>query len=325
MKLTLFILALTSGVALAATEEQTNKTFQVASGGTLIVDVDFGAIDVNTNSTDAVSVNVWRKVSRGSSEKEQQFFSENPVILLQEGNTITIRSHSKLKEKFNWFGGSKGRSEAKYTILVPSQFDAKLNTAGGGITVSNLTGEVKADTSGGGLQFGNLHGSLNGDTSGGGIHVTDCNGPIKIHTSGGGIETAGGSGSLDGDTSGGAITVKTFKGPMSMHTSGGGIAIENIAGKIKADTSGGSISALLLSPLPGDVSLSTSGGGVGVKIPADAAFNLDAETSDGSVSCDLPVVKQGAAEHNQIKGVVNGGGPLLQLETSGGSIHVQKL
>jgi DUF4097 and DUF4098 domain-containing protein YvlB len=325
MKLALLMLAITSCAALAATEEQTDKTFQITTGGTLVVDVDFGSIDVGTNAADAVAVNVWRKVTRSSAEKEKKFLAENPVVFVQEGSTLTISSHLKDKPMFHWFGGFGNRNEAKYTIQVPARFNARLKTAGGGIAASNLTGEVKADTSGGGLRFGNLHGPLEGDTSGGGIQVTDCEGPIKIHTSGGGIEVAGGAGSLDGDTSGGAITVTTFKGPVSMHTSGGGITIENVAGSVKGDTSGGSILAVLLAPLPGDVDLSTSGGGVKVKVPAAAAFNLEAETSGGGVSCDLPVTVQGKLEPNQIKGPVNGGGPVVRLGTSGGGIHVQQL
>jgi hypothetical protein len=325
MKMILLVLVLTSCAVFAATEEQTNKTFQVAPGGTLVVDVNFGSIDVSTSSTGAVVVSVWRNVSRGSAEQEQKFLAENPVVFTQDENTVTIRCRPKLKESFHWFDGFANHNEAKYTIQVPAQFNARLNTSGGGIAVSNLTGEVKADTSGGGLRFAQLHGTLNGETSGGGIHVTDCDGPIKIHTSGGGIEVAGGSGSLDGDTSGGAITVKTFKGPVSMHTSGGGITMENISGNLKADTSGGSIHAVLLSPLPGDVDLYTSGGGVTVRAPAAVAFNLDAETSGGGVSCDLPVTPEGKPGHDRIKGPVNGGGPIVKLGTSGGGIHVQKL
>jgi DUF4097 and DUF4098 domain-containing protein YvlB len=324
MKLTLFLLALTSCAALAVTEEQTNQTFRVTPGGTLIVDVDFGSIDVATNATDAVAVSVWRKVTRGSAAEEQQFLSDNPVVFVQEGNTVTVRSHAKVREMFHWFSGFRNRSEATYTVQVPARFDARLNTAGGGIAARDVTGEVKANTSGGGLRFERLHGPLNGDTSGGGIRVTDCEGPIKIHTSGGGIEVAGGSGSLDGDTSGGSVTVETFRGSVSVGTSGGGITIENVAGRVRGDTSGGSIHAALLSPVPGEVSLSTSGGGVTVRVPADAAFNLDAETSGGGVHCDLPVTVQGKLEHNRIKGTVNGGGPVVRLETSGGGIQVQK-
>ena len=325
MKLTLFLLALTSCAALAVTEEQTNKTFQVSPGGTLVVDVDFGSIDVShqlhrrRHRQRVAESHPWQ---RGGGAKIPL---RNPVVFVQEGNTVTVRSRLTVKEKFHWFGGFRNRNEAKYTIRVPARFSARLNTSGGGIAASDLTGEVKANTSGGGLRFARLHGPLNGDTSGGGIHVTDCEGTIKVDTSGGGIEVTGGSGSLDGDTSGGSITVKNFKGPASVSTSGGSITIENVAGKVKGGTSGGSIHAALLSPVPDDVSLSTSGGRVTVNVPADAAFNLDAESSGGGVHCDLPVTVQGQQEHNRLKGPVNGGGPVLRLETSGGGVHVQQL
>jgi hypothetical protein len=190
MKLTLLLLTLVSCAALAATEEQINKTFQVLPGGKLVVDVDFGSIDISTNSTDTVVVNVWRKVTRGSAEEEQKFLSENPVVFVQDGNIVTVRARLKVQEKFHWLSGFKSRNEAKYTIMVPTPFNAQLITSGGGIAASDVTGEVKAGTSGGGLRFTRLHGPLNGDTSGG------------------------------------AITIKTFKGPASVGTSGGSITIE---------------------------------------------------------------------------------------------------
>ena len=323
MKLTALLL-LASCVACAATEENFNKTFQVASGGTLVVDVDFGSIDVSTNAAPAeIAVDVWRKITRKDKDGEEQFLRENPVQFLHEGNTLTVRCRTK--EKNRWFSGRGNRNEAKYTVRVPAQFNAKLNTSGGGILVSDLTGEVNADTSGGELRFARLHGPLNGDTSGGGIRVADCEGVIKVDTSGGGIEVMGGGGPLEGKTSGGGVTVKSFGGPVSVKTSGGGVTIENVNGKVIASTSGGPINAVLLSPVPGEVTLSTSGGGVTVKVPGNALFNIDAETSGGRVTCGLPVTVQGKIERGRLKGAVNGGGPAVVLRSSGGGIHIKKL
>ena len=324
MKLTTCLLLLTSCVALAATEEQTNRTFNVTPGGALVVDVSFGSITVTTNATDEVTVDVWRKITRPDKEDEEQFLRDNPVTFEQDGNSVTVRCRNP--EKKRWFSsGRNNRNEAKYTIRVPAQFNAKLDTSGGGITVSDLTGEVKADTSGGGLKFTRVHGPLNGDTSGGGIHVMDCEGAIKIETSGGGIEVTGGGGSLRGETSGGPVKVKDFRGDASVETSGGGISIENVVGEIKGETSGGGITAVFPAPLQNAVDLSTSGGGVTVKVPENAAFNLDAETSGGGVSSDLPVTVVGKKSHGQLKGSVNGGGVAVRLRSSGGGIHVKKL
>ena len=325
MKLTLLLLALTTGAAFAATEENITTNLPATSGGSLVVDVDFGNIEVTTNSTDDVAIHVWRKISWGSAEKEKKYLSDNSVVIGQEGNTVTVRSRPKVKEKSGWFGGFGKQNEAKYTIQVPARFNARPNTSGGDIVVSNLTGEVKADTSGGELRFVQLHGTLNGGTSGGNIHAAGCDGPIKLRTSGGDIQVIDGAGSLEGGTSGGDITVRTFLGAASVHTSGGSLKIENVAGQIEGGTSGGSVLAVLVSPLPGKVSLGTSGGDVTVKVPKDAAFNLNAETSGGDVRCDLPVTVQGKLKSDRIQGPVNGGGPELKLRTSGGNIHVKKM
>jgi DUF4097 and DUF4098 domain-containing protein YvlB len=322
MKLTALLL-LVSCAAFAATEENINKTFPASPGGSLVVDVDFGSIDVSTNAASAeIAVDLWRKVTRKNKDDEEQFLRVNPVQFLHDGNTLTVRCRTE--EKNRWFSGWGNRNEAKYTIRVPSSFNAKLNTSGGGIEVSDLTGSVNVNTSGGGLRFARLHGPLNGDTSGGGIRVADCEGAIQVKTSGGGIEVIGGGGRLAGETSGGGVAVKSFGGPVSVETSGGGITIENINGKVKASTSGGPINAVLLSPVPGDVTLSTSGGGVTVKVAEQTAFNLDAETSGGGVSCDLPVTIQGKKENHRLKGAVNGGGPAVELRSSGGGIRIKK-
>ena len=308
---------------LAATEENFSRSFAVAPGGKLVIDVDFGAIEVSTNAVSEVSVEVHRKVGLRSEAKEKEFLAERPVTFDQSADTVTVRSRKAGKVKWGWnWGGQK--LEGRYIVRVPSRFDVKLDTSGGHIHVSDLTGDVKAATSGGGLKFARIRGPIHGDTSGGGIQLADCDGSIKVDTSGGGIDSTGGSGTLRADTSGGSISVKRFAGPAHLDTSGGGIKVEDIGGAVEASTSGGSISARLRSPLPGPVKLGTSGGGITVDAPADTAFDLDADTSAGSVTCDLPIAAVGKKERDHLKGPVNGGGPKVSLDTSAGSIRVRK-
>ncbi len=323
MKLTFFLLAFTACPAVAATEEQLNKRFTVQPEGRLVVDVDLGSIQVSTNGTGEVIVDVWRKITRRNKADEEKFLQDHPVTFSQKGNTATVRCRRKGAAGWSW--GGRSRIEAEYAITVPADFNAQLKTSGGGIAVSNLAGEVKANTSGGGLRFAHLRGPLDGDTSGGGIHMTDCEGKLNIHTSGGGIDVSGGSGSLDGHTSGGSVTVKAFRGDAHVGTSGGGLTIENVLGQVAASTSGDSVSGVLPSPLSGDVKLSTSSGGVTVAVPADAAFDLDAATSAGRVSSDLPVTMMGKAARHHLEGTINGGGKSVILRSSAGSIRLKKL
>jgi hypothetical protein len=322
MKPTLLLLFASCLVALGESDEQLNKSFAVQPGGKLIVDVDFGSIDVNTNASNEVTVDIFRRITRSTKADEETFLRDHPVTFSQDGDTVTISSRAKAKLG-NWWHGNQ-RTEGKYTITVPARFHAQLKTSGGGVAVSDLTGEVKAGTSGGGFKFARLHGTLNAETSGGAVRLSDCEGPLKVHSSGGGIEVVGGSGSLDGGTSGGPVTVRDFHGPAHVGSSGGGITIENVSGKVDGSTSGGSISARFSSPLSEEVKLETSGGGVTLRVPDSSAFDLDASTSGGSVACDLPVAVVGKAGHSHMKGPVNGGGKPVYLRTSGGSIHVKK-
>jgi DUF4097 and DUF4098 domain-containing protein YvlB len=324
MKTLLAIAFIASAFAASATEEENlSRTFTVQPGGELVVDVDFGSIEVSSHPTADVSIEVHRLIGLKSSAKEKEFLQDNPVVFFQNGGTVTIKQRGKRQNGvWNWLGSR--RMEAKYTIHVPAIYSARLNTSGGSIQAQDLQGEVKADTSGGSLKFAHITGPLHGSTSGGGIQASDCRGDSTLDTSGGGIVVTGGGGKLHVDTSGGTVSIKNYAGPANASTSGGDMILENIDGTVKASTSGGSISAVLLSPIPGDVDLDTTGGDVNVKVPEQASFNLDASTTGGSVTSDLPVQFTGKRQHEELRGPVNGGGKQVKLRTSGGSIHVRK-
>jgi HSP20 family molecular chaperone IbpA len=323
IKLTAFVLTVAAGTAMAATEDQLSKQFNVQPEGRVVVDVDFGAIAVTSAEGNHVKVDAWRKVTRKNKAAELAFLKEHPIDVTQDGNTITIRSRGPNKNESNFFSNNK--QEARYVISVPAKFNTDLTTSGGYIKISQITGTNHAQTSGGTLEFDKLIGTLDGHTSGGYISAKDCEGTIAIRTSGGSISVTGGGGTLKGNTAGGRVEVKDFKGPASVSTSGGSITVEKVAGKIEASTSGGSINATLLSPLPGDIRLNTSGGSITIQAPGDVAMELDLDTSAGRVSSDLPVVIEGKKEANHLHGPVNGGGHKVAAHTSGGSIHVEKM
>jgi len=122
------LIPLTSLTARKTTEEQINKKFGVKPGGTVVVDIDFGSIEVGTNATSEVVVDVWRKIGRSSKSAEEKFLKDNPVNFSQDGDTVTISSKNKTKSNWSWTG--RNSNEAKYVITVPAKFNARLETAG---------------------------------------------------------------------------------------------------------------------------------------------------------------------------------------------------
>jgi hypothetical protein len=315
--LALFALAVT---AAAATEQNISRQIDVTPGGKLIVDVDFGTINVARGADDKVIIEAHRKIDFGDEAKEKEYFADAPVAISQDGNVVTVRAHHAKSKGFWSFGHSE--VDGRYTIRVPKRFETDLHTEGGDVTVGEITGNVTTKTSGGKLAFKHLEGTLTGDTSGGSIEVEDCRGPIKIETSGGDITVADGTGTLDAKTSGGRIDVRNFSGDTEVRTSGGNLSLERITGKIIGKTSGGSIRASIPDAVVGDVRLETSAGNIDVALPATATVDIDASTSVGEIFSRLPL-ETSDVDNEHLRGTMNGGGKSVKLETSAGNITIK--
>lgn len=184
----------------------------------------------------------------------------------------------------SWFGRSDGGIAIE--VEVPSATAIDLDTSGGSLTVESVRGAVHAAT------------------SGGGILVRDVEGEVSV------------------DTSGGAIRIDDVRGDVRAETSGGGVRIENVTGSIDANSSGGPVEASFAPGFQASGRLSTSGGGVRVWLDRSANVEIDASTSGGTVSCDLPITAHGGMSRSSLKGTIGSGGPRLTLRSSGGSIRI---
>jgi translation initiation factor IF-1 len=320
---TITLVSLAALTAFAATEENIHETRAVKPGGQLVVEVDFGSIDVAPGDNDKVVVAAHRKVEMSSKEKEQEYLAATPITITTEGDKVIVRAIHKNESlgRQLWRMMGHTRTAGHYAIKVPANFNLDLDTSGGDVSANGITGNVKADTSGGGLTFGQIHGELHADTSGGDIIAKDCEGKTSLDTSGGRIEVTGGRGKLSVDTSGGNVTVLNRVGDTKVESSGGKLRLGHVSGKLDAETSGGSVSAILPSPVAGDVRLETSGGSITVLTPPNAALTIDAETSAGRVRSDLPISRT-SSDKDSLKGTMNGGGARLVLRTSAGSIDI---
>lgn len=288
----------------AASEETIHESRAAQSGGTLVVDVDFGSIEVLPGDGDKVVIDATRRIEMASKDEEKQYLAAAPIRITSEGDKVIVRATRKdsLGQEIRGLFGHRN-TDAHYIIHTPARFSADLDTAGGDITATGLSGTVKADTSGGDLTFHQIQGNIHADTSGGRIEVV------------------GGSGKTSGDTSGGNVTVKDRVGDTQVESQGGTLRLAKLSGKINGETSGGSISAILASPVTDDVRLETSGGSINVLVPSNAHLDIDAETSAGGIHTELPVSST-KADDDSLKGTLNGGGKMLHLRTSAGSIQI---
>jgi hypothetical protein len=161
------------------------------------------------------------------------------------------------------------------------------------------------------LDAGTGSGSVNDDgvgadtrlsTGSGGIHATGLLGGYSVSTGSGSIYAEG---SGDGD-----VMAETGSGSFELHSVHGALKAHTGSGSIKAD--GAPVGPWHLETGSGSVELWTNG----------AAFTLDASTGSGGIHCDREVAGESSSEKHHLAGRVNGGGPLVHVETGSGSIRI---
>jgi hypothetical protein len=314
------LLALTASSAFALSQENVNQEFDASPGGNLSVDVAFGTVDVQAGADNKVTIEAHRKIETSDEAREKQYLAEVPIVISHDGNNFTVSARRKEEKSWDWTCSTT--MDARYTVRVPKQFNLDLKTGGGPISAVGTTGKTTVSTGGGKLRLERLNGPLNAKTSGGSITLASCDGTLDIKTSGGGITATDGSGKLEAKTSGGSIRVRNFNGDANVRTSGGGLTFERVNGQLVGKTSGGSINAALASPLPGEVELVSSAGSIELTVPPDTKMNVEAETSIGTVSNDLPIVAS-RSERDELRGTINGGGKSVILRSSAGSISIR--
>jgi Putative adhesin len=292
--LMILVAALIASVALSA-EKTFDKRFDVAAGGHLRLDTDFGSVNLVGGAGHEVAIHAQMNGS-------DAFLAHLDITAEQASSGVTVTARAA-RSWYDWFGFGERRMH--FTIEVPRDYSVELRTAGGYLDVRNLNAPVR------------------GATSGGSIVVRDVTGSVQMHTSGGSIDAERLNGTTELGTSGGSISVTDARGDLDVHTSGGGIRLRNIDARVTAATSGGSVHAEMRSNR--GISLSTSGGTIGLLLPENVGASIDASTSGGRVSSTLPLSSTEAADRSHLRGVLNGGGKQVVLHTSGGSIDLGPL
>ena len=119
--------------------------------------------------------------------------------------------HAVAKSKDDFFR-SNNKLSISFKIFVPQNVSVNLQTSGGNISLTDLTGDEKFNTSGGNIQLIGLHGKIDGVTSGGNINATNSSGTISLTTSGGSLKFESLSGTIKAATSGGNVNGNNIVG-----------------------------------------------------------------------------------------------------------------
>ena len=125
------------------------------------------------------------------------------------------------------------------------------------------------------------------------------------------------------ESSGGGVKARNVGGDIDASSSGGGVRIEEARGAVIADSSGGPVRVGFAAGNAKGGDLSSSGGGVEARVDPAVGLEIDAHSSGGGLDCDLPVTVRGKISKSTLRGQLNGGGALLKIRSSGGGIDIE--
>jgi len=315
------------------------KTFNAAAIKSLNVRTSGGSINVVGHNGEAkvevyVRANNWNGRSELSKEETEERLQDYELTIAKEGETLVCKAKRKNEnEKWDW----KKSLSISFKITIPEKTTTELATSGGSIALAKLSGIQNFTTSGGSLHLDDLSGNIRGRTSGGSIHLANCadqldlttsggsikadacKGDIKLVTSGGSIQLNQMSGNVRATTSGGSIKGGNIEGELVASTSGGSIRLSEVSAALKASTSAGSVDVELIS-LGEYLNLSTSAGGIHVQMPLNKGLDLDLRANRVNVGSLQNF--SGTKEKDRINGKINGGGTLVTMRASSGSISI---
>jgi hypothetical protein len=285
--------------AAQAREGSFDRSLKVTGTVDLSVQAGSGQIRVQPGPTDSVRVvgriragNSW--LAGGDVEQRIGKIEQNPPIE-QQGNTIRVGRFSDEELTRN--------ISISYDVTVPADTKVTARNGSGSMVIGAVKGAVDARCGSGSIQ-------VDGAAS------------LEAHTGSGSIRAAAIAGSISANSGSGSITVaQTGAGEVSVSASSGSIELTGVNGAARASSSSGSIS--IAGRPAGPWSLSSSSGSITITLPADAAFDVDARTTSGSVSTTHPVTMTGELGRHRLEGKVRGGGPLVKASASSGSIRIK--
>ena len=145
-----------------------------------------------------------------------------------------------------------------------------------------------------------------------------------VHTGDGSIKLRDLTGSIRADTGDGSIEADDMDGGIDVHSGDGSVHVSGRFDSLQLHTGDGSVELNVKrgSKVNADWRVQTGDGSVQLRLPQDLSANLELHTGDGRINMDVPLTVTGIKNEHSIQGKLNGGGALLQVRTSDGSISI---
>jgi DUF4097 and DUF4098 domain-containing protein YvlB len=245
-------------------------TGSLAGARNLHVKVDMGSVRVQGSSQAEITYVIRNRSYDSGEQQSRREFEAYKISASTRGDTALVVG--------NWQGGRHKICSSEFVVNVPKDLDlAKLETSGGGITVTGISGRVEAESGGGKVRVDDIGGSVHAETGGDNIEIGTVAGDVHLETGGGKITINNAKGKVSASTGGGNILLISGMQGATLEAGGGNIEVRKCGGGLKVSTGGGNIE---LGDIAGPVEIETGGGSIRL---ASAKGVVRAETGAGRI------------------------------------------
>lgn len=300
-------------------EGQFDRSLKVSGAVDLAVNTGAGSISVRTGDGSTVHVigrirvsSGWH-ITEGDAQEKVKRIEANPPIE-QNGNIIRIGDLRDEELRRNL--------SISYELVVPADTRLRSDTGSGSQELDGIKGPVEATAGSGSLRISHIGGEVRATTGSGHVTLDQVQGSVRAGAGSGSIHADGIAGSIVAHSGSGNIeSSQTSAGDVEAQTGSGSIDLRGVKGRVDAHTGSGSVR---VDGTPtGDWRVHSSSGGVTVRLPADQGFELDASTGSGGITTSHELTFTGTFNRHSLRGKAHGGGPMIVVSTSSGSIRVE--
>jgi len=302
-------------------------TGSLAGVKNLRVKLDMGSVVVRGTQQAGIDYTLHMRSQASSEEDARHQFEAYKVSAYVKGDTAWVvgewQGVHRIKvgpARMTIDTSSQRKFSGEFMINVPREITlVKVETEGGNIDASGVTGRVEAESGGGNMHLDDIGGGAHAETGGGSINVGTISGDIGLQTGGGSIEVHHANGKVIAETGGGSVEIISAMQGASIETGGGGIEVRQCTGTVKAQTGGGNID---LGDLGGPAEIETGGGSIHL---SSAKGHVHAQTGGGGIELyGVPSARVETGAGGIVVKFVKTGAPPSdsRLETSAGDITV---
>ena len=253
--------------------------------------------------------------SAGPTEtRDDSFFVNGTATLIVNGDNGWIKVNTGTDDEVRIQATLRGIDRIDYevsqdgnTITVLAEIDQGWFISNVGVDIT-ITAPVSTD--------------MELEISNGAIELNGIEGTGTLRTSNGEIVLENVKGDFEGRTSNGKIEVDTLEGTAFLRTSNGGLDLKGVTGEVDAETSNGGISYSGDMIAGGDNRLITSNGNVDVELLGTPSIELDASTSNGDITSELPITATTTGDDHLV-GTIGDGEADLHIKTSNGDVTIR--